>query len=330
MIKNENGISLVQVLIAAGLLGVLSLVLMQLMKNFNDSQSFAQSKSDELDLKNSIRMILNDEKFCRVSFAGEGPSGNPTNPVTFKKKNIDQDNEGLDVSLYFSNQSGDQRTIKKFNGANNPGTDDKSLFGNLKIKSMKLIMNNGSGSNYNNAPLHHDIGVLRLIIEKKISTDKKREMTMDFDINLSLSTGQSPESNKETRILSCLGSQDAKLVMESGTNIAPDTCITGLKVLFETAFFCTSGQPSKLITFSKPFSSPPTIIITLSGPAANSSMLPCTGGAMDQVGHRFSNVTKTGFTAYAWMSPSSFSTSCSPYTNYSGPIKFNWYAIGYR
>jgi hypothetical protein len=203
MIRNENGFSLAQVIVAAGLLGGLSLVFMQLMKNMGQAQNFAQSKSDEIELKSSIRMILDDERFCRVSLAGNGVSGSPSSPVIFEKQNIDEDNEGLDIALYLSNQAGDARTLKKFNGENNPDANDKSKFGKLTIKTLKLIMNNGIGSNYSDSVGHSDVGILRAIVEKKVSNTQNREITIDFDINVGMSTGQSPENSGETRILSC-------------------------------------------------------------------------------------------------------------------------------
>lgn len=203
MFHNERGFSLVQVLVVAGLLGGLSLVFMQLMKNLGQAQNFAESKSDEIELKSSIRMILNDERFCRVSLAGNGPSGSPSSPVVFEKQNIDEDAEGLDIALYLSNQAGDARTLKKFNGENNPGTDDKSNFGKLKIKTLKLIMNNGIGSNYADSSSHNDVGKISATIEKKNSSTGTREVVMDFNVNVEMSTGQSPENSGETKILSC-------------------------------------------------------------------------------------------------------------------------------
>lgn len=205
MIRNEKGFTLAQVLVAAGLLAGLSLAFMQLMKNMGQAQNSAQSKSDEIDLRTSIRMILDDERFCRVSLAGDGPSGSPTNPVVFEKKSIDEESEGLDISLYLSNQAGDTRTSKRFNGENNTGSEDKSKFGRLTIKTLKLIMDNetGSGHNYPDNVDHNDIGVIRAVVEKKISASKTREIIMNFPINVEMSTGQPPESTGETRILGC-------------------------------------------------------------------------------------------------------------------------------
>lgn len=190
--KNRKGFTLAEVVVAAGLLGVLSIGFMQITKNINTTQKTAETASDQAELRASIRMILSNERFCRVSLAGE----------VFNKSNIDAEDEGLDISLYFSNLDGTTRTLKKFNGDNNPGTDDKSKHGGLTLKSLKLIMNNPTGNaspDYANNSKHYDIGFVRAIIEKKVTQTKTREIEIDFDLNVEMSTN----STGETTILGC-------------------------------------------------------------------------------------------------------------------------------
>jgi type II secretory pathway pseudopilin PulG len=211
MFKNSKGFSLVQVLVASGMMGGLTLVLLQFIKNTNDVQASTQAKSEEMELRTSIRMILDDERYCRVSIAGNGVSGFPTVPVTFKKQNVDDSaTEGLDISLYYSNQTGDTRTLKKFNGANNPGTSDRSNFGKLIIKSIKLIMNNSvtPGPNYADKASHSDIGVLRAIVTRKTSMTTSRDSILDFDVIVGMATGQSPQTPGVTKLLSCTRKKD--------------------------------------------------------------------------------------------------------------------------
>lgn len=192
-------------------MGGLTLAFMQFVKNTNDVQANTQSKSEEMELRNSIRMILDDERYCRVSMAGNGVSGSPINPVTFKKQNVDDPaTEGLDIALYISNQAGDLRTLKKFNGANNPGTNDKSKVGKLIIKTMKLILNNPviPGPNYPDQAGHSDIGILRLVVERKTSLSSSRDTIIDFDVNVGMATGQSPQTTGVTKLLSCTRKKD--------------------------------------------------------------------------------------------------------------------------
>lgn len=212
-ISSETGFSLTSVLVTMGLLGMVSLGVMQVSKNIGDVQTSASSKSDELELNNSIRLLLNEERFCRVSLAGNGPKGTPTTPVVFQKSNIDQDTEGLDVALFLSDQAGVNRSLKKFNGANNPAGNDKSQVHGIKITSLKLIMNNGTGSNYADSPLHSDIGIIRMMGQKRISSTKTRDFKVDFDVRMDLST-----TGGNTTILGCSGTgMEAAMAAYMGT-----------------------------------------------------------------------------------------------------------------
>jgi len=196
----RNGFSLVQVMISVALLGSVSLAFMQLMKNMDQGNIRAKSSADESELRSEIKMIIDNEKFCRISLAGNGNEGSPTVPVTFQKTNIDQDTEGLNVELWLSNQAGNTRTIKRFSGTNTT----KSTYGNITIKSIKLIMNNGTGINYSASTNHSDVGKLKIMIEKKMGTSDGRDLLLDFPVNVQMSTN----AGGVTTILSCSSQTD--------------------------------------------------------------------------------------------------------------------------
>ncbi len=195
MKKKMKGFSLVQVLVSLALLSGVSLGFMQMMKNMDQGNTRAKSSVDEMELRSEINMILGNKNFCRVSLAGNGTEGNPLSPVTFKKQDIDQDNEGLHVELWLSNQAGNARVTKKFSGADST----KNTYGNIKISSIKLIMDNGVGSNYSSSQNHSDIGKIEIAIEKKQGSSDSRKMSLDFPVNLQMST----DANGVTTILSC-------------------------------------------------------------------------------------------------------------------------------
>lgn len=192
---NKSGFSLVQVMISIAMLGGVSLAFMQIMKNMDQGSTRAKSSADEAELRSEIKMILDNKKFCRVSLAGNGPEDNPSSPVTFQKRNIDQETEGLDVELWFGDQQGNNRTTKKFSGTDNT----KNKYGNITIKSIKLLMNNGTGSNYTSSFGHSDIGKIKVLIEKKMGTNDGRDLILDFPVVVKMSTNSSGVST----ILSC-------------------------------------------------------------------------------------------------------------------------------
>jgi type II secretory pathway pseudopilin PulG len=194
-LKKNNGFSLVQVIVAAGIMGGLSLVFMQLIKNTSQSQKFAESKGAEQELKTTVRLLLDDPRHCRVSLAGNGPEGNPSSPVKFYKKDIDEANEGLGIELFTSNQAGDSRSQKRLSSTD----PDKNNYDGVVIKSIRLKMNNGDGFDYSEASSHSDIGLVEVIADKKISMNETREVVFVYDLRVEMST----DSSGETTILGC-------------------------------------------------------------------------------------------------------------------------------
>jgi len=193
MLKNK-GFSLVEIMIAIGILGGVSLAIMQIAKTSSQLQSNSQAGFDELELFTSIRMILNNTKYCRVSLAGNDPINTP---IQFKKTDIDDIvSEGLDVELWLSDVSGSTRSLKKYSA-----TDITiSKQGKIQIKKIKLVMDNPttpSGQNYPVAAVS-DIGKLVVEVEKNIN-GIKRLIVQKFDINMTVDTDASGNSS----ILSC-------------------------------------------------------------------------------------------------------------------------------
>lgn len=225
---NQKGISLVQVLIASAVMGGLAVVSMQMFSNMTQGQMGIDSFSDELSLRTQIETIIRNPDYCRVSFAGDGPEGSPLTPVTFNKVDIDEANEGLDVELFLSDQDGEARLTKKFSSdASDPSTH---VYGKVKINSMVLRMDNGTGSNYSAEASHTDLGNLEVIIEKKVSPTKTREKRLSFPVELVMST----DGAGLTTILGCQnGSASASgpagpgfLVLHSQSSTVP-SCPAG-------------------------------------------------------------------------------------------------------
>lgn len=193
--RYNQGFSLIQVVISIGLVSFLSVTGMRLVSNAHVGMRQVSSIADAVDLKNEIRMILGSEKHCRVSLAGNGDLFLPTTPVTFEKQDNDEVGEGLDIELFFSNQDGDARGSKRLSASDNA----KNRYGKLDIKSIKLLMINGVGSNYGDSPDHTDIGEIIIRIEKKISSTQTRETEMTFPVSVRMRTN----SLGVTTIISC-------------------------------------------------------------------------------------------------------------------------------
>lgn len=159
MILNNKGFSLVSVMVAAGLLGGLSLAVMELMKNMGNVQTFSQSSMDYLDLSREITFILSSPNDCAASFQG----------VTFRGSTIQ--GTPVDIELWNSDQDGN-RSRMRFTGNS---SDPKSKFGKMKIKSISFSMPDYTGGDFSVGSGQSFKGTLEVTGEKKISSNKMRD-----------------------------------------------------------------------------------------------------------------------------------------------------------
>ena len=212
-LNNQKGFSLIQVMIAVGIMAALSVTYLKQMSAMNQGQKNIDSNFDEIALKSQVYMLLQNKNFCRISLAGIGIEGLPSSPVVFKREDIDNPDaladpsKDIHINLYYANQDGDQRTQKILNGAEDPNISDpsfvdKSKFGQLIIDSLKLYMNNGSG-NYADTSFYSEMGIIRMRYRKQRRKDQFINLIHDFPITIGMSTGQSPEASGETRIINC-------------------------------------------------------------------------------------------------------------------------------
>ena len=194
---SNKGFSLVQVMVVAGLMGGLSLVMLQSMDNLNQGQVHLNNYEEELEFKRSIKQILNDPDYCRISLAGDGLPGEPSSPVTFYKTNIDEvkKEEGLQFELFLADQDLHKRSQKRFSAIDESFNHYKSL----KIDSIKLFLLNNPQKNYEPSSFHKDIGKVVVAYRKNMRKGKFREMVFEYDLSLKMKTN----IKGETTILSC-------------------------------------------------------------------------------------------------------------------------------
>jgi|GEM_PF-3450257 len=193
MKNNNTGFTLVEIMLAVAMLGAVSLGVMKLTGNLSSIQTSSRGVVDEADLANLVNLIVTDAMDCKVSLAGNDPVASP---VIFQKINIDDiATEGLDVELWVADQAGTARKSKRVSASDANFTK----FGALKMDSIKLVLNNGSGTNYTVNPAHSDVGVLRLKYSKALSPGKTKSMVKDFSLRINMSTDASGVST----ILGC-------------------------------------------------------------------------------------------------------------------------------
>lgn len=295
-LNNHKGFSLVSVLVTISLLGAVSLGVMHLIKNIQQGQNFAKNVADEMELRTEIRMLLDNEKFCRVSLAGDGPQGTPSNPVQFNKVDIDEDSEGMDVELWLSNQKGDARTTKKFSTSDSA----KNKYGQLKILSMKLLMNNESGINYSESSGHEDVGELRIQILKQVSETQTRTIPLTFPVVVGMST----DTNGKSTILSCsrVGAAKQSKIASGQNVVGPNPSLNSSIINLEDYGFNPTGNDPHIIVSERDY-----------------NFASADGNTMDASYCGFTKSSKLVFVVVCWASPN----------NSDGTVQssFDWIAI---
>ena len=88
-LKRQAGFSIMEVMIAAGLLGIVSLGVMQLTKNMTKSSKTDAQRAEFNQLTNQIQSLLKDEYSCESTLLGVSPAGSGTSITQVKRKKPD-------------------------------------------------------------------------------------------------------------------------------------------------------------------------------------------------------------------------------------------------
>ena len=191
---NEKGFSLVSVMIAAGLTGGLALVGTQVISNLSQGQREVMAMADEMTLRSGVDIVLSNHNFCTASLGGSWAPYSASNPLKFKKTDIDEQSEGLESELYLSSFDGSARTKLKYSA-----TDEGARkVGQLTIESIRLILPNGVGNYPSNTTLN-DYGELLITVNKPSGKNTSRAKNYTFPLNVQIET----DSSGKSTILSC-------------------------------------------------------------------------------------------------------------------------------
>lgn len=195
IVYNQAGFSLTSAIVAAGVLGIVAVGLINLQKNMSFIQQQGAGVQSVAALTQEVRMMLQNPDSCTVSLAGNiDQSGAPQNPVLFKKQEVSSADSGLPISLFTPSQDGLTREEEKFHSSLSRG--------DLVIKDISLVMTNGAVSNYAQSDFHKEIGYVRVLVEKKVG-NKKREVLLNPPEGFPVAVTMKTDSAGVTTILGC-------------------------------------------------------------------------------------------------------------------------------
>ena len=75
--NDEKGFTLVEIMIAVGLLGGLAVAGMTMFKNQNQAQKTVEANYEIITIHSQLRGVLADITNCTATFAGQNPNANP-------------------------------------------------------------------------------------------------------------------------------------------------------------------------------------------------------------------------------------------------------------
>jgi hypothetical protein len=118
--SKKSGFSLVEIMVALGLVAGLGMVVMQVMKSSNKGQVDVMNFADYSSIKDEVTFLINNSNSCKASLAG----------FTFNGSTI-KDTPKNGVELWGANQDGDRTAKKFFAGA---------TFGKTEIEKISFSM----------------------------------------------------------------------------------------------------------------------------------------------------------------------------------------------
>lgn len=128
--KCKQGFSLVEVMIALGLMGAAALAMTRFMGNFTQAQQLTEEKFDEIEIMNEIKSIVAGAGDCQQTLGGRNAMNTAPGIITELRERVSR-TPVVFIPRYLANLSG-----------NGPGYGHKKL----KIRSYSLTSNNLTGS----------------------------------------------------------------------------------------------------------------------------------------------------------------------------------------
>lgn len=287
---SQRGASLISVLVAAGLVGVVALVGAKLTANLGAGTRRAELRGE----REVIRSLIYNEIDCAATFATAGidpaaPGGSCTST------SAPGGQSGPYLRLARRTADGNVHYLTDVPGSGGAAkVGDWSVRVSCSAAEQSLVVRVArpiSGGGFARDPLNENV-------------------TYNWNEPRGLLYGGSGGA-----MPLCFGRAGGVPLIQTGIGTS-NSCDVGF-----IGGLCQSGYHVN-VTFPTPFSTPPQVMVT---PNLISAQGGCVGGATDQVRAIAANITTTGFKMYCSGSPED---SCGVYEGYQTIGRCNWMAIG--
>ena len=180
---NPKGFSMVGVMVAAGMLGGLSLAVSEIISQIAMGRREIASVQNQFEIQKEIALLLSKPKHCKASMIWQTSDGTDLGTTeSFQKINIDDYTGGQArrVELWTSSDANGARGAKKF--------ADGQAYGRITVKSIMLSLDSSTSPHPLGQAAHTDLGTLHVVVTKKIGRNTDRDYLLNFPLEVEVTT----------------------------------------------------------------------------------------------------------------------------------------------
>ncbi len=314
----KSGFGLLEIVIASVLLGVLGIGAMRMIEGLTKSAKLNGAGAEITSVKMQIHTLLSSSRTCPVAFQDLSGNRAKFDPSVLLPENptAEQINSYLLANTLAQLKIGSLTLVKK--GEKN---------GNFFVSSIQLTE---LDSSLRGDTLVNSIAARTLVASLDLSlvlghSAEAAGLTRQIRLPILITTNNTTGS-QQNEILACsINGGITELQVLSGKEDVTDcenpTTHNPINRADNTCPYATF----KDILFSKPFTSPPSVSVSINS-VCSGRLASCTGGATDSVYSSAEKITETGFRLRCSGSPVSGSTCAQD--GYSCPGVCSWVAVG--
>lgn len=172
--KNNQGFSLVEVMVAAGMLGLLAMAGVKLMQNQNQAMKTIETKSEYNGIMNDIRTILADSNSCRTTLGGLNAKTTPVGAIWQITQVVQTGAGPTNIARYTGNANWQQAPA----------------YGNGKIRIVGIRLDDSATDVETTSGPGPTVGTTNLVITftAGLNTQSKQLETFDKNLKLNVTT----------------------------------------------------------------------------------------------------------------------------------------------
>ena len=194
-LSNQKGMSMASVLVASGMLGLLSIGLGEVMKRIKMGEREIASVQNQFELQKEMALLLDRENHCKAGLVWQTADRNLGTIKLFAKSAVSDYKAGKSrrVELWTAKDGTGTRGTRKF--------FDGQKYGKITIKSIRFTLDSSTGQLPPRKRSHKDLGKIHVVVSRKMANNRLRDHSFTFPLEVNLTTN----NQSLARINTCHG-----------------------------------------------------------------------------------------------------------------------------